>query len=305
MMNRTLGRDRIWDQAIWDDIDKVVRDEMDRVRVVRKVLPVLHPSSGPAGTNVIPAGRIERDLSIADDKTKRMVEISVGFSLSPSQVESERTLRTARILARQAAKFLALAEDGVLLHGASCQYITASSERVKVPADLETLAVAGLVGAAGGKKQKVDPADAFEAVARAIADLVKKGEPGPYALFLDTDVYAQTHAPIGNTLVTTADRIRPLLQGGCHHTGALNPRTGLLVSLAGESTTIYVAQEAITAYLSDDEDGTHRFKLLERVQYVERDVDALVRLEFEESRHTTGRGPVPRTRENSAARARA
>jgi uncharacterized linocin/CFP29 family protein len=293
MMNRTLGRDRIWDQAIWDEIDKAVKDEMDRVRVVRKVFPVRHPSAGPAGTDVIPSGRI-RDMRIPDGETKRMVEISVGFSLSQTQAEGEATLRTARILARVAAKFLALAEDSLLLHGAGSRYLTAPGARAKVPDDLASLARNGLVEAAP-EGIAVNPKDAtggygertFQAVAEGIAHLIEKGEPAPYALFLATEVYADAHAPIKDSLATTASRIIPLVQGGCHATGALNRGRGLLVSLAGESTAIYEAQEAVTAYLHDHDDGRHRFKVFERVQYVERDVDAFVRLEFAPA-------PVPR-----------
>jgi uncharacterized linocin/CFP29 family protein len=289
MMSRTLGRDRIWDQATWDEIDRAVKDEMDRVRVVRRVFPVLHPSPDPAGTTVIHAGQVTDQLTIREDQTKLLVEMSVGFSLTPAQVETERDARTARTLVRLAAKFLALAEDSLLLHGEDSTFLARNAGRVNVPhkeyaekglvrATKQTIPVEkGTATTPGG----VYGEKTFEAVTLALAALITQGQPGPYALFLPTVIYADIHAPLSGTLSTTADRMRPLLEKGIHPTGALQPEVGLLVSLAGASTAIYVAQEAVTAYLHENEDGDHRFKVYERVQFVARDPSSLVRLEFE------------------------
>ena len=38
-MSGTLGRDKVWNDHIWSEIDKVVRDEMGRIRVAQKVFP--------------------------------------------------------------------------------------------------------------------------------------------------------------------------------------------------------------------------------------------------------------------------
>jgi hypothetical protein len=38
-MNGTLGRDKIWNDQIWSDIDKAVREEVGRIRVGQKVFP--------------------------------------------------------------------------------------------------------------------------------------------------------------------------------------------------------------------------------------------------------------------------
>lgn len=290
MMSRTLGRDGIWDQATWDEIDRAVRDEMERVRVVRKVFPVLRPSSGPAGTNVIQAGQVTDQMTIREDQTKLLVEISVNFSLTPAQAETEREAGTARTLARLAAKLLALAEDSLLLHGEGSEFLRENEDRVKVSNKAQ--AEQGLVGATDQKlpvkKRGVSPTGAvygentFEAVTCGIAGLIAQGQPAPYALFLPTMVFADIHAPLSGTLATTADRILPLLDRGVHPTGALRPGIGLLVSLAGESTAIYAAQEPATAYLHENDGGNHRFKVYERVQFVARDPSSLVRMEFDE-----------------------
>ena len=38
-MNGSLGRDRVWNEHIWSEIDKAVREEVGRVRVAQKVFP--------------------------------------------------------------------------------------------------------------------------------------------------------------------------------------------------------------------------------------------------------------------------
>ncbi len=38
-MNGSLGRDRVWNDHIWSEIDKAVREEVGRVRVAQKVFP--------------------------------------------------------------------------------------------------------------------------------------------------------------------------------------------------------------------------------------------------------------------------
>jgi hypothetical protein len=55
----------------------------------------------------------------------------------------------------------------------------------------------------------------------------------------------------------------------------------LLVSLGGEPTTIYVAQDAITAYTQEDGEGNYRFRVFERVQFVARDKAAFVNMKFQ------------------------
>jgi uncharacterized linocin/CFP29 family protein len=136
------------------------------------------------------------------------------------------------------------------------------------------------------------PASVFQAVVDGIARLTAKGQPGPYALFLESSVYADVYRPEPNSLVTPADRIRPLVTAGFHPTGALlvTPagrgaaaapgRFGVLASLGGEPVSIYVGVDATTAFTQADPNGILRFRVYERVQHVARDQTALLRLAF-------------------------
>ena len=38
-MSGNLGRDKVWNDQIWSEIDKAVREEIGRIRVAQKVFP--------------------------------------------------------------------------------------------------------------------------------------------------------------------------------------------------------------------------------------------------------------------------
>jgi hypothetical protein len=80
--------------------------------------------------------------------------------------------------------------------------------------------------------------------------------------------------------VATSDRIGPLVDGRFFGTGTLPPATGLLVSLGGSPTTIFIGRDADVVYNHNDPFGNHRFRVFERVQVVNREPTALLRLAF-------------------------
>ena len=80
-------------------------------------------------------------------------------------------------------------------------------------------------------------------------------------------VYADAYSAIAPGLTTAADCIAPLVTGGFYGTAALPAFTGLLVSLGGESTNLYVGAEATTAFSRKDDEELHFFRVFERVQF--------------------------------------
>ena len=282
-MPNNLGRDQIWTPDIWAAIDKAVLDEVGAIRVVQKVFDGM---STPNAANV-PADEFDPDeMKIAEGTTKPLIEISVEFSLTQSQVNNEAAMHTGQTLAKLAAKVLASAEDKLLLQGRDAPL----PRNVKVVN--KNSAESGLFGAANDHDIAVRPiesrrgippvygANLFRAVTQGIAELNRNGQPGPYALVLETGLYADAFAPVGDALVTTADRLSPLLPGGFYGSGAMPKDSGLLVSLGGDPTTIYVAQDAVTAYTGENQEGNYLLRVFERVQFVARDKTALVRLKF-------------------------
>src|SRR5439155_5698199 len=117
-MNNNNGRDKLWNDAIWQDIDKAVLAEIGRIRVAQKIFPSSPMSNG----SYVPADIFDPDtMSIAEGQTKPFIEISVEFPLTQTQVENEATLKTGRTLARLATKSLALAEDLLFFQGADAK----------------------------------------------------------------------------------------------------------------------------------------------------------------------------------------
>ena len=138
-----------------------------------------------------------------------------------------------------------------------------------------------------GRPGPVYGGNTFKAVVEGIAHLTETAQAPKYALILPSGVYADTYAPVGDSsLVTTADRIKPLVEGGFYGTGTLpdptnkKPGLGLLVALGGDPTSVYVGREAKAEFLQK-EGSKYVFRVVERIQFVARDARALVRLEFE------------------------
>lgn len=293
-MDTNLGRANLsWDKTTWDNIDAGVLAEVYRVRVAQKVFPCSMLDDGALTGNVVQADQFDPEsMTIAEGQTLPLIEISVDFALTEGQVSNEGSLHTGRTLARLAAKTLALAEDEVLFQGSDVD-LGGLGPTVKVRnLDLpnNTPNVHGLFGVADAtievnldndEDEDGVVSGLFAAVTRGIARLIANGQPAPYALFLETSVYADAFAPLEDSgLATTADLLMPLLEGRLYCTGALPAGAGLLVCLAGDPTILSIAQEAVTEFTQKGaQDGDYHFRVLERLQFVARDHRALLRLQ--------------------------
>lgn len=281
-----LGRDKLdWPAQVWQDIDQAVLEEAGRIRIAQKVFPGSTDGNGQyVPDDAIVAGPAVRVLEIPEGRTKPYVELSVDLALTESQVENESTLHTGRTLARLAAKEIARAEDTLFFRGAGA---LAGDPLLRVVngagAGVGLLNLPGALGVPvnrlAGAGRGYGP-NTFKAVVDGITNLTAKGQPGPYALILASEIYADTFAPVGSTLTTTADRLTPLLSGGFYGTGTLPDRTGLLVSLGGQPTTLFVGQDMITAYTQSSANGQTMLRVYERVQIIARDPTAIVKLSF-------------------------
>jgi uncharacterized linocin/CFP29 family protein len=275
-----LNRGQLWTSDVWADIDQAVLAEVGSIRVAQKVFPTMLM----AGASNVPADIFQSDgMSIEEGQCKPFIEISREFHLTQSQVDNETTLHSARTLAKRAAKSLALAEDRLIFQG----------EEARLPDGVRVLnkesAKMGLLGEAPLVEIPIPAGRArslgeliFTAVTSGIAELIARGQPGPYGLFLESSLYADAYAPLPSSLVTTADRLIPLVPHGFYGTGTLPQSTALLVSVGGEPTTLFVAVDPITAYTQVDMEGRHRFRVFERFQFVARERHAFIRQLFTE-----------------------
>jgi uncharacterized linocin/CFP29 family protein len=275
-----------WADPVWQEINDAVVKEMAKVRIGQKVFPTSTFDTAPTE---IPDEVIDfKDLSIKEGQTKALVEIYREFPLTATQVDKEPQMKTCKTLARMAAKEIALTEDSIIFQG----------NDFKLPAglkaDQQDSTKKGLLGEA---KEKIDVKklakpkpgvvygeNVFAEVAKGIAKLTEKAQAPKYALFLPTRVYADTFVPPSDaSLVTTAERIKPLVEGGFYGTGTLpddKEIKGLLVALGGDPTSLHVGREATTEYVRK-EGAKYFFRVVERIQFVARDSRSLILLNFE------------------------
>jgi len=313
-MNGNLGRDKIWTNQpqIWADIDKALNETIGPVRVAQKVFPTISTPGAPNVTTnqALPAAGVGDRFVIPEAGPVLFLEISTQFLLTQNQVDNESTLHSAIDAVRDASRRLAQAEDLLIFNG----------QAVALPPGVTVTNLAsarnGLLGEAfvarpvpqnpapAGGGPPVPVWQTYNEVMQGISvNLDGNGRPAPFALVLAPLVHGDTTSPFMPTVpVTVRDRLLPELKGGIYSSVALagpgpalgaapvgRARTGggggqvqhrgLLISLAGNPTTLQVAQDAVVQYIPDTS-GNHIFRVVERIQWVARDAQALVRLEF-------------------------
>ena len=271
-----------WNETIWKDINDEVRKVAATVRVAQKIFPAIildNPSNIPDDTFNL------ETFTIPEGLTKPFVEISAPFSLTPNQVAYESSLHTGLKLAKLRAAALAQVEDLILFQGKGAPL----PRKFPEPRNLAS-ANTGLLGLAANvirvpllasaQTGVLYGANTVNAVVEGIGLLNGHAQPGPFALILDYRVMADAYSVLGGTLTTTADLITPLVTGGIVGTAALGAYKGLLVSLGGEPTTLYVGVDATTAFTEKDPEDNHFFRVFERVQFDARDPRSFVKLDF-------------------------
>src|SRR5262249_1190905 len=186
--NNNLKRNEVesWRETdIWKKIDQSVHDEVKRIRVAASVF-IPRPMPDELG---VPGDLVDLDTMSLDENTLAFVEISQPFSLTDKQIDKENVLGTAVILARMAAKSVAMAEDILLFGGMESPVPRPRGINVQ----RGQLARQGLLGLAAEARPVVRPGGNppgifgeanFDAVSDGINRLVAQGQPGPYALFL-------------------------------------------------------------------------------------------------------------------------
>ena len=280
----SLGREQVdWSDAIWKALDDAVHDEFHRTAVGLKFIP-FHGQVDNAMT--VPADVIDlENMTVDETDVTALVELGIDFGLTRQQTASEEQNSTGITLATRAANLLAQAEDLALFLGEPA-FKDPLFKRVRRRSGNGG---AGLLGSAPDaiavKPVSPDPKrygeNTFAPVVDAYSRLQRLGHYGPYALALRSEIYADTFAPLANTLVMPADRIRPLVSLGLFGTGTLPPATGVLVSIGGNSMDLVVGMEPTTELLQQDAEGFYRFRVFERFALRVKDKTAIVRLNFE------------------------
>ena len=320
------GRDMVpWGPDIWARIDEAVQHECKRTKVAAKFLPLYGPVDPAALTvpsdTVVPRQGV---LDVYEAAVTEVLEIQVFFKLTLQQVLHEQHLMTAVTLATRAANLLSQGEDLLIFRGQKAAETHSLFQDKKDPGGrvIEPRKVHLKSGKAGSgllnlPEQKENGANkdrqvitveggkdkdgierwreiTFQQVQKAYANLqsgegLSQAHYGPYALVLHHVPFADTFAPLVNTLILTADRIKPLvtspLDGKCHFygTGTLRPEpyTGIFASIGGNTLDLVMARGPTTAYLQKDVGGDYLFRVFEIFAVREKDASSVVRLEFQ------------------------
>jgi uncharacterized linocin/CFP29 family protein len=278
-----------WSTAVWDSIKQAVHDETLRTKIAQKILPLNGPL--PDMMNV-PSDITEvgdNGLTVTEGDSTALIETTVQFAMTKTQVQQEQQqqLSTVLTLVTRAANLIAIAQDQLIFQG-----------KVRLPEELVQARLNGnngksLLGEGDGEIKfiEVQPVsrqrgkakygeNTFAKVADGIASLQEDGHYGPYALALHTDIYADSHAPLKDTLIMPADRIKPLVEKGFYGTGALPQKRGVLLSLGGNTMDLTVGVDATPEFMFFDNEGMYRFRAFERFALRLKDKKAVRRLKF-------------------------
>jgi len=274
----------------------------------------------------VPFGGKDSPAEPVDDVFQPFFEISTEFILTQAQVEGEESLHLALSRARMAASALANAEDTILFLGPGFVLPGVNvTNRAAIPPGFVDEAAAVHYHRTNkdldlGKRfrfsdvKEAEP-DYVGKIIGAVSDgmglLNRRGQPGPYALFLSPDRYAQSFAPAEKDhLSGPGDGISRIVTGGFNMVSSLAVDTvkkwvyeasreplpvvgttrdlrpdldigdiGLLVSLGGEPVEIILGSDATTAF-THTEAGKYHFRVFERIQMVVRDGRAFQILKF-------------------------
>jgi uncharacterized linocin/CFP29 family protein len=307
-----------WSTNIWNAIQTAVNDETARVRIGAKFLP---NSSVDRKTETVPADKVmnaplpgesKSTLTADEGASIQLNEIWTEFALSTQQVDETARAKNpentpAVKLARRAAQYLALAEDIVIFQGKDGYTTPFFSQNVwfhpgQIPPDGGLLSLTGepaylspnpviqvhpLPGSPPGVTYGENT---FNAVTQGYSVLTAQGQPGSYALILNAVVYADLYASVGvGSLITTAERVEPLVKAGLFGTGTVPPNPssppggpycGVLVSIGGDTMDLVVGQDATTEFMQKDPNELWRFRVLERFALRVFDSSAIQVIEF-------------------------
>jgi uncharacterized linocin/CFP29 family protein len=301
-MNVNLGRDRLWNEHIWSEIDRAVREEVGRIRVAQKVFPatVVNNVLPVSTSRSVPFGALAPVFPVTD-QFQPFFEISTEFVLTQAQVDAEENARLAPSFARQAASVIADAEDTILFLGPGpiprlvAAGVGVTNQPAAIPPGFVAEAAAyppvNVRGATPlGTPPPTSVGDIIGAVAQGMANLNTRAQPGPYALFLSPERYAQTFAPnSAGQLETPGDQINHVVTGGFYMVSCLAvppqppappPDVGILVSLGGVPAEIILGTDPMIAFTFTDVPGNYHFRVFERIQMVVRDGRAFQTLQF-------------------------
>jgi uncharacterized linocin/CFP29 family protein len=309
------GQDKLeWSQTIWNNINRAVHDESKRTKIAAQFIS---PYITDTSDTTIPSDRVNAEtvplLTVNEDDQIPLIEIWTEFALTKQQYDKEEQLMTAVTLAINAANKLSRAEDLLIFQGSDgvtddlfqTQTVNLRGAKPNPESGIieSRINLVGLLAAAPDNQviavsptgTNNDPTqnrygeNTFGAVARGYS-LLQRRYYGRNALILPTNPFADTWAPLPNTLIMPADRIKGLVNDRFYSTSTLPNNfeqnsipQGLLVALDGNTMDLVMGMDPTTAFMQIDGEGLYRFRVYERFTLRLKDPQAVVRLEFQQA----------------------
>ncbi len=292
MSNGDFWSANVWAQFNGSPTDKtqpgLLRTTMGPMQVAQHVFPAVVTGND----NSIPADAIDLRTGIPSTGTTRaFATIRKPFTLFPVHV-SDPALTMASNQVTLAGQALALVEDILFFLGNDARLPAGGGYGVNLPDGDQAKLDGGLLGIAQRNrvipvpigKRKTYGLATYAAVVDGIAHFTSDQQGPPYALILSPDTFADANLPLEDeALVTPASAIQALLASGPFVMSPGMPaRTGLLASLGGKTTTLYIGTGPLVEYNSNN-GSVYSFTARESIQFVNIDSRSLIRLRFEES----------------------
>lgn len=289
-----IGSGPCWSEAQWELVNSTVTEAFAKASVAGAILPCYGPLGRSAETV-----RVEQfddkspRLRVVDDGILKLCNVTVKVELTSQQVADD-TLSSALLAFRRAANMLAQEEDEIVFNGRSdartqvrvaenpggnrgAIVVTGDDSKGLVQVGVSLSSATSRVLPKKKKKRPetltaVHPEDIFDRVATAVMDLESAFHPGPFACILGRALFVAVQTPNEGSMVLPADRIAGLLVGSTTlaangqllRSGRLEPRVGIVVSLADPTLDIVVATPPKVQFLQVNEDAKYLFRVYER-----------------------------------------
>jgi uncharacterized linocin/CFP29 family protein len=287
-----------WSPATWMQFngnpnDKtqpgLLRTTMGPMQVPQHVFPTIVTGND----NSIPADTIDLGTGIpSTGATRSFATLRKPFTLFPVHV-ADPALTMATNQVTLAAQALALVEDTLFFQGNDAQLPQGGGTSVNLPAGDQAKLDSGLLGIAttnkvisvSPRKKGIYGLATYSAVVAGIAQFTSDQQGPPYALILSPDIFADANLPLEDeALVTPASAIQALLATGPFvMSPGLPNKTGLLASMGGKTTTLYVGTGPLVEYNAYD-GSVYSFTGRESIQFLNIDARSLIKLKFEDAK---------------------
>jgi uncharacterized linocin/CFP29 family protein len=227
-----------------------------------------------------------------EDQTVRLATLSSLVYLRRPEA-TDPDLAAVISMVRRAATVLARLEDWIVFNGLPVRTIRATPAPPK-PAIYTVhngTPNGGLLGDAAEHRQVTadiaKPVHLVDDVVAAIQLLEKRGQYGPFACVLGSDLFGFATNP-SDSLVLPLDRITPFLNGPLLRSSTIAANSGVVVASAGSPVDLVVATDMTVKYLQLTLEPRYVLRVFERIALRIKQREAICTLRPEPARRGSG-----------------